>query len=57
MRCATASRGLDLLVALSLLPQFIFANRIITDTPEPLKPTITGKHTLAVREAGGHEGP
>ncbi|KAF3832579.1 hypothetical protein F7725_026244 [Dissostichus mawsoni] len=42
MRSGTASRGLDLLVALSLLPQFIFANRIITDTPEPLKPTITG---------------
>ncbi|XP_034052900.1 C-type lectin domain family 18 member A-like [Gymnodraco acuticeps] len=47
MRCGTASRGLDLLVALSLLPQFIFANRIITDTPEPLKPTITG---LGVKE-------
>ncbi|XP_075966310.1 C-type lectin domain family 18 member A-like [Anarhichas minor] len=47
MGSGTASRCWDLFVILSLLPPFIYANRIITDTPELQKSTITG---LGVKE-------
>ncbi|XP_054474452.1 C-type lectin domain family 18 member A-like [Anoplopoma fimbria] len=47
MGSGTASRCLDLFVVLSLLPPFIYANRIITHKPELQKSTVTG---LGVKE-------
>ncbi|XP_044060150.1 C-type lectin domain family 18 member A-like isoform X2 [Siniperca chuatsi] len=47
MGSVTASRCLDLFVVLSLLPPCIYANRIITDTPDLQMSTTTG---LGVKE-------
>ncbi|TMS13003.1 hypothetical protein E3U43_018078, partial [Larimichthys crocea] len=47
MESTAASRCLDLFVVLSLLPPFISATRIITDTPDLQKSTSTG---LRVKE-------
>ncbi|TKS70090.1 C-type lectin domain family 18 member A [Collichthys lucidus] len=47
MKSTAASRCLDLFVVLSLLPPFISASRIITDTPDLQKSTSTG---LRVKE-------
>jgi len=55
MRSGTASRCWDLFVVLSLHFPFTDANRIVTDTPELQKSTITGKHT-SMRESARHEG-
>lgn len=54
MGSVTASRVLDLFAVLSLLPLLIYANRIITDTPDRHKSTSTGKQVT--HESGVHEG-
>lgn len=56
MESTAASRCLDLFVVLSLLPPFISATRIITDTPDLQKSTSTGKHTETCARVRGPRG-